>query len=139
MKKIILLLITPFIFKAQTPAEKSDNEVKTPVEKTAAAENPREQTKQLLESYRQRILKGENFGALARLYSQDPGSAKNGGIYSNVAKGIMVPEFEEMANRLKPGEISEVFETQYGFHFIQLISRNGDLYNVRHILLLFPK
>jgi len=137
MKKIILLIILPFIIKSQNPAEINTNEIKSsPAEKT---ENTKEQKKQLLESYRQRILNGENFGALARLYSEYPGSAKEGGRYSNVAKGAMVPEFEEVASRLKPGEISEIFETQYGFHFMQLIQRKGDLYDVRHILLLLPK
>ena len=73
--------------------------------------------------------------SIAKLYSEDPGSAPNGGQYDGIVKGVMVPEFEKVAFSLKPGEISEVFETQYGFHFIQLISRNGDTLSLRHVLI----
>ena len=59
----------------------------------------------------------------------------NGGQYSEIKKGVMVEEFEKVAFSLKPGEISEVFETQYGFHFIQVIARHGDLVDVKHILI----
>ncbi len=134
MKKILLLVLVPFFIQAQTPVE--DKAIPA-AEKEAAVQNTKEQKKQLLETYRQRILKGEDFGKLARLYSEDPGSAKEGGKYSNVAKGTMVAEFEEACSKLKPGEISEVFETAYGFHFVQLMDRKGDTYSVRHILLMF--
>lgn len=73
--------------------------------------------------------------SIAKLYSEDLGSAANGGQYSNVTKGMMVPEFEKVAFSLKTGEISEVFETEFGFHFIQLISRKGDVLNLRHVLI----
>jgi len=53
----------------------------------------------------------------------------------NVTPGMMVPAFEKVAYTLKPGEISEVFETQFGFHFIQLISRKGDILSLRHLLI----
>ncbi len=91
-----------------------------------------------LESYRKRVLNGESMSVLAALYSEDPGSAKNGGKYENVARGMMVPEFESVAFKLKPGEVSEVFETPYGYHFIQLIARKGELVDLRHILII-PK
>lgn len=91
-----------------------------------------------LESYRKRVLNGESMSVLAALYSEDPGSAKNGGRYENVARGMMVPEFESVAFKLKPGEVSEIFETPYGFHFIQLIARKGELVDLRHILII-PK
>jgi peptidyl-prolyl cis-trans isomerase SurA len=91
--------------------------------------------KKLAEYYRQRVLKGESMASISTLYSEDPVSAPNGGQYSGVKKGVMVPEFEKVAFSLKPGEISEVFETQYGFHFIQLISRKGDVLDLRHLLI----
>lgn len=92
--------------------------------------------KKLAEYYRQRVLRGESMASLAKLYSEDPGSASNGGQYKNVVKGMMVPEFERVAFSLvKPGDISEVFETEYGFHFIQLISRKGDVLDLRHLLI----
>jgi len=91
-----------------------------------------------LETYRKRVLNGESMSVLAALYSEDPGSAKNGGKYENVARGMMVPEFEAVAFKLKPGEVSEIFETPYGYHFIQLIARKGELVDLRHILII-PK
>lgn len=91
--------------------------------------------KKLCEYYRQRVLRGESMASIAKLYSEDPGSAPNGGQYNGIVKGMMVPEFEKVAFSLKPGEISEVFETEFGFHFIQLISRKGDVLSLRHLLI----
>jgi len=92
--------------------------------------------KERLRSMRDRILKGENFGALAALYSEDPGSAKNGGEIGLHGRGELYPQFEAVAFKLKPGEISDIVETEAGFHIIQLIERRGDFINVRHILLM---
>ncbi|HQQ95093.1 MAG TPA: peptidylprolyl isomerase, partial [Bacteroidia bacterium] len=75
---------------------------------------------------------------LARLYSEDPGSAREGGLYRNVPRGMMEPAFDATAFRLKNGEISEIFETSYGYHFIELVQRKGDLLDLRHILVI-PK
>lgn len=105
--------------------------VRLPPVSTEAKKAAREQ----LESYRQRVIKGESMSILAALYSEDPGSAKKGGLYENVGRGMMVPEFEAVAFRLKNGEISEVFETPFGFHFIQSIARKGEVVDLRHILL----
>jgi peptidyl-prolyl cis-trans isomerase SurA len=75
---------------------------------------------------------------MARLYSEDPGSAKEGGFIPNVAKNMMDPAFEAVAFRLKKGEISTVFESSFGYHFIELVDRRGDLLDLRHILVM-PK
>lgn len=91
--------------------------------------------KDRLYGLRNRILKGERFSTLALLYSEDPGSAKKGGELGFQGRGELVPEFEAAAFALKDGEISEVIETEYGFHILQLIERRGDYVNVRHILL----
>ncbi|VAW27696.1 Survival protein SurA precursor (Peptidyl-prolyl cis-trans isomerase SurA) [hydrothermal vent metagenome] len=93
--------------------------------------------KELLE-LRKRILNGESFSTLAILYSQDPGSAKNGGELGFYGRGQLYPAFEAAAYKLKPGEISGVVETKAGYHIIQMIARKGDYINVRHILLV-PK
>lgn len=91
--------------------------------------------KDRLYGLRSRILKGERFSTMALLYSEDPGSAKKGGELGFQGRGELVPEFEAAAFALKDGEISEVVETEYGYHIIQLIERRGDYVNVRHILL----
>ena len=91
--------------------------------------------KNRLYELRSRILKGERFSTLAVLYSEDPGSAKKGGELGFHGRGEFAPEFEAAAFALKDGEISEVVETEYGYHIIQLIERRGEYVNVRHILL----
>lgn len=88
-----------------------------------------------LNSFRDRVYKGEDFKVLATLYSDDPGSATRGGELGFVSRGDLVPEFERAAFKLKSGEISEVVESQFGFHIVQLIERRGEQINVRHILL----
>lgn len=89
-----------------------------------------------LEDYRKKILAGEaDFAVYAALYSKDPSSAKKGGELGFFERGTMVPEFEAAAFSLKPGEISPVIETKFGFHILQLIERRGDQINIRHILL----
>ena len=94
--------------------------------------------KEQIQKYSIRVVKGEKMEDIARLYSQDPGSSIKGGLYINVRKGVMDPEFEKVSFSLKQGQISEVFETAYGYHFVQLIKRNGDLLDLRHVLII-PK
>ena len=90
--------------------------------------------KEELLSYRERVLRGERFGALARLYSDDPGSASKGGDLGFVERGTLYPEFEAAAFNLKTGEISQVVKTQAGYHILQLIERRGESIHVAHIL-----
>ena len=92
-------------------------------------------TKQKLQDLRQRILNGSSFTVLAGLYSEDPGSADNGGELGLFTKGEMYPEFEAAAFNLEVGEISPIIETKAGFHIIKLIERQGDYVNAKHILL----
>ena len=88
-----------------------------------------------LNNYRERVLRGEKFGALARLYSDDPGSASKGGDLGFVERGTLYPEFEAAAFNLKSGEISQVVKTQAGYHIIQMIERRGESIHVAHILI----
>lgn len=88
-----------------------------------------------LEEFRNRVLQGESFATLAILYSEDPGSARRGGELGFYGRGELYPEFEAVAFGLRPGEISEVLETEAGYHIIQMIERRGEQINVRHILL----
>jgi len=94
--------------------------------------------KEQLLDLRKRVLNGENFSTLAILYSEDPGSAKKGGELGFYGRGQLYPEFEAVAFKLKEGEVSDVVETEAGYHIIQMIERKGDYINVRHILLV-PK
>lgn len=95
----------------------------------------KEETKAQLIAIREQILRGESFEALAKKHSADPSVVSNGGDMGFVGRGRMVPEFEAMSFKLKPGEISMPVESQYGFHIIQLIERRGNEYHSRHILM----
>lgn len=86
------------------------------------------------EQYRQQVVDGTDFGTVARFYSEDPGSAVQGGELGFAPRDNYVKEFSAMAFRLKEGEISPVFETEYGFHFLQVLERRGEEVNVRHVL-----
>ena len=91
--------------------------------------------KERLLSIRERIINGEKFSTLARLYSEDPGSARKGGELGMASKSIFWPAFSDAAMSLKPGNISQIVETPDGFHIIQVIEKKGDMFNARHILL----
>ena len=86
-------------------------------------------------SFRDRVNKGEDFKVLATLYSEDVESAKNGGELGFVSRDQLVAEFASVAFSLKENEISEIVETNYGYHIIQCIERKSDMVNVRHILM----
>ena len=89
-----------------------------------------------LNKIKQDILAGESFESQARIYSEDPGSASNGGLYTNISRGKMVKQFEAAALNLQEGEISEPVESEFGFHLIQLVKKSGKLYDARHILIM---
>lgn len=88
-----------------------------------------------LNKIKQDIQAGESFENMARIYSEDPGSAANGGLYKNISKGKMVKPFEAAALNLQEGEISDPVESEFGFHLIQLVKKSGKNYDARHILL----
>ena len=94
-----------------------------------------EKVKNKLREFRLRVINGETFATLAILYSEDPGSAKNGGELGLFGRGEMFPAFEAASFTLKSGEVSEIVETEAGYHILQLIERRGEYVNVRHILL----
>ncbi len=91
--------------------------------------------KERLLSLRERILNGEKFSTLARLYSEDTGSAMKGGELGMASKSIFWPAFSDAAMSLKPGVISQIVETPDGFHIIEVLEKNGDMFNARHILI----
>ncbi|REC76771.1 peptidylprolyl isomerase [Chryseobacterium elymi] len=88
-----------------------------------------------LNKIKQDIAAGETFESQARIYSEDEGSAANGGLYKNIFKGQMVKPFEAAALNLQENEISEPIESEFGYHIIQLIRKSGKVYDARHILL----
>ena len=91
--------------------------------------------KERLLAIRERIINGEKFSILARIYSQDPGSARKGGELGMASKSIFWPAFSDAAMSLKPGVVSQIVETPDGFHLIEVLEKKGDMFNARHILL----
>lgn len=91
--------------------------------------------KEKLLSLRERIINGEKFSTLARIYSEDPGSARKGGELGMASKSIFWPAFSDAAMALRPGTISQIVETPDGFHLIEVIDKKGDMFNARHILI----
>ncbi|MBL8000960.1 MAG: peptidylprolyl isomerase [Flavobacteriales bacterium] len=102
--------------------------------KARPSEEEERRVRRKCEELRERAVKGEDFCVLATLYSEDPGSRDKCGELGMVPTGVMVPEFDAVAMSLKDGEISQVFKTSFGYHFMQMIERRGERYNARHIL-----
>jgi peptidyl-prolyl cis-trans isomerase SurA len=88
-----------------------------------------------IDALRLRVKSGEDFGFLARTYSEDPGSASDGGDLGFFDRTRMVKEFTAWAFKLKAGEMSPVFESEHGYHILQVIERRGEQVHARHILI----
>lgn len=88
-----------------------------------------------LRDLKKRIEGGSSFASMAILYSEDPGSNKNGGAYKGIKRGQFVKEFEAVAFNLKPNEVSDPFKTEYGYHIVQLLEKRGEELDLRHILI----
>jgi peptidyl-prolyl cis-trans isomerase SurA len=121
--------------KDSIPLISSVVEVAQIVKKPPISHEEKFEVKERLRKLRDRVENGESFEALAVLYSEDPGSAKDGGDIGLHGRGELYPEFEAVAFKLDPGEISEIVETEAGFHIIQGIQRRGEFMRVRHILI----
>lgn len=93
------------------------------------------ETRQRLLDMRRRIIEGESFKALAILYSEDEGTASRGGELGFTTRGNLDKAYADEAFSLKKNTVSRVVESQFGFHIIELIERNGDMINTRHILM----
>ena len=106
------------------------------VRKPKANEAQRSIARERLEKIRAEIVDGKkDFAELAKKFSQDPGSGKEGGDLGWAKRGKFVPEFEAQAFKLDEGQISDVFETEFGFHLMKLIERRGNAVHARHILI----
>jgi len=121
--------------KDSIPDIASEYQIGMIVKQPVIGEQEKDEVRNKLKGFLDRIKKGDDFSTLAILYSEDPGSSKKGGELGMFKRGDMRPEFEAAAFKLKAGEVSDIVETEDGFHIIQMIERRGDYINVRHILL----
>ncbi|MBD0400446.1 peptidylprolyl isomerase [Flammeovirga sp. EKP202] len=105
------------------------------VREPQVSESEKEKARQQLLDIKKRIQDGEDFGVLAKQYSQDYGSARKGGDLGWHGRGELVPEFEEIALTVEPNEIADPVESDFGYHLIQLLERRGGRFRARHILI----
>lgn len=106
--------------------------LRTPV----ASDEEDRRIRRRMQEFRDAVVDGaKDICVLIGLYSEDPGSARNCGELGMVPAGVMVPEFDAVAMSLRDGEVSQVFKTQFGYHFMQMIERRGEQYNARHLLM----
>ena len=95
-----------------------------------------DRVKAILRDFQRQVREGRDFATLAVLYSEDPNSAARGGELGLTPRASLVPEFAQVAFNLRDkNKVSKIVETEFGFHIMQLIDRQGDRVNVRHILL----
>ncbi|MGK7389368.1 MAG: peptidylprolyl isomerase [Candidatus Cyclobacteriaceae bacterium M2_1C_046] len=117
------------------PYFSTEVEVSQIVRIPSVGEKQKQEARQKLIDLRKRIIAGEDFGQLAKEYSEGP-SAPYGGDLGWASRGMMVPSYEAVAFKLQPGEVSMPVETEFGLHIIELIERRGNEYHSRHILFM---
>lgn len=121
--------------KDSLPYVDSEVQVAQIVKKPPISLEEKERIKTKLKEFKERVDNGESFGTIAFLYSEDPGSARENGELGFMTRNMLVPEFARVLFSMKPGEVSDIVETQYGFHLIQLVEKRGQEANGSHILL----
>lgn len=121
--------------KDSIPLVSMQYELSMIVKKPKVSAMEKQMAKERVEALRVRIEKGESFASLAALYSEDPGSRRKGGDLGFGTRGEWASEFESFAFSLPEGELSPVFETQFGFHILEVLEKKGELVRVRHILI----
>ncbi len=121
--------------KDSIPYMPSEVEIGQIVRIAKATKDEKSVIRQKLIDIKKRIELGEDFSKLAIEFSEDLGSGKNGGNLGFAKRGMMVSEFEAAALKLKPNQMSEIVESEFGFHLIQLLEIRGQEYNSNHILL----
>lgn len=121
--------------KDSLPFFNAEVEIREIVRKPQVNAEEKEKARQKIEELRKRVVDGgEDFAVLAKKYSDDPGSGAQGGDLGWQKRGTFVPEFEATAYNLEKNQVSPVIETEFGFHFMELLERRGNLIHVRHIL-----
>lgn len=124
------------MYKTQLPEIKDEISLSQIMMYPKLTEAHKEDLINRLKKIKKDIEGGETFESQARIYSEDPGSASNGGLMKNISKGQMVKPFEAAALNLQEGEISDPIESEFGYHIIQLMRKSGKIYDARHILLM---
>jgi peptidyl-prolyl cis-trans isomerase SurA len=121
--------------KDSLPYFNAEVEIREIVYKPQVSQSEKDRARERLEDLRKQISEGASFAELAKRNSDDPGSGEQGGDLGWQKRGTFVQEFEAVAYNLERNQLSEVFESQFGFHIVQLLERRGNLIHTRHILI----
>jgi len=121
--------------KDSLPTFNKEVEVGQIVFEPKLSKEEKEESRKKAQGLLDRFKAGEDFATLAKLYSQDPGSAPSGGDLGFNDRSGFVKEFSAWAFKLKASEVSPVFESDFGFHFLQVVERRGENVHARHILI----
>jgi parvulin-like peptidyl-prolyl isomerase len=124
-------------FASKIPVSEEEVQKVYSEDKTASVRHILLSTQKMTDAEKQEIRKkmegilfraksGEDFAELAKIYSEDPGSKENGGLYENFGRGQMVKPFEDAAFSVPIGEISDIVETTFGYHIIKMIERKKE-------------
>jgi peptidyl-prolyl cis-trans isomerase SurA len=124
--------------KDSLPMVSKEVEVSNIVFEPKLSKEEKDYYREKAEGLLKRVKAGEDFATLATAYSQDPGSAQEGGDVGFGDRNMYAKEYTANAFKLKAGEISPVFESQFGYHFLQVIERRGEQVHTRHILITPP-
>jgi peptidyl-prolyl cis-trans isomerase SurA len=124
-----------FINPDSLPYYNAEVELMQIVKKPEVSPEQKQLAIEKIEGIYERALKGEDFAKLAIIYSEDPGSASKGGDLGFVGRGELVTEFEGAAFRLRPGEISPIVKTKYGYHIIKMLEQKAERIRISHILI----
>lgn len=124
------------LYKSQLPEIKDEVSLSQIMMYPKLTEAHKDELINKLKKIKADIVGGESFESQARIYSEDQGTAPNGGLMKNIFKGQMVKPFEAAALNLQEGEISDPIESEFGYHIIQLVKKSGKAYDARHILLM---
>lgn len=123
------------VYKDSLPVQKESVNISHILIKLKPGEKEYNKAIKKLKKILEDIKNGADFVEMAKRYSDDPGTRDRGGELGFVKRGSLLKEFEEVAFQLKPGEISDIVQTELGFHIIQLLERRGEKIRVRHILI----
>ncbi len=125
--------------RASLPIVPESVEVSQIIMYPGVSEESRQSAREKIATIQSRLDEGADFTALAREYSEDPGSAAVGGDLGYSRRGEFVRPFEEAVFSLEEGAVSDIVETRFGYHLIQLLEKKGDTVHPRHILIVFDR
>jgi len=123
------------MYKDSLPVLKETVDISHILKQIKPGGSSREAALEKMIAVKEKVDAGEDFSEIAKTYSEDPATSIRGGDLGFIKRGDLVPEFEEVAFNLEPGEISDIVETQFGFHVIKMIEKRGEKIQTAHILI----